>query len=334
MHSGSILLVGGSGVVGRQAARWIRQRQPDAALLIGGRNMDTAGAIAEQVGNARPLKIDMDKPRLGLADDVKVSAVVMLAPDDGLNGLAYAQDQGVPFLSIVNGLVEVGPEIALFAHNATAAPVILASHWMGGAATFLALKLAQRFEVTRSITLGAIIDENDQAGPTALEDMERVHESAPPALIFKDGRRTWLTGDAVKAPLRAIDGRSLEASAFSTFDTASLYVATGARNIRFDLASGSSSSREAGGEPAAEIVVEVEGDVDGRAQRVRGTLEFKEGLASLTGLCVALAVGAALGLEGRSALKAGMSLPELLWRPDDYLEQLAHSGVTIEEQRL
>lgn len=331
MSLNPVLLIGGSGVVGRQTAKWFRERHPQVPLLIGGRNLQTAREVAHKVGAAQAIAIDLDKPGLGLEGDVQVSAVVMLAPDEALNGLAYAQNQHVPYLSIVNGLVEVGPELALFAHRATAAPVILASHWMAGAAMFLALKAVSNFDITHSIRLGAIIDENDLAGPAALEDMARVHDTAPAALAFEKGRRVWLSGEAVNGTVQAIDGRSLAAKAFSTFDTASLYSATGVPNIRFDLVTDASSRRLKGGEPAAEIVVEVEGEIGGRAQRLRATLEFKEGLASLTGLCVALSLSCALGLNDRSPSTPGLYLPEMLWETEAFIDVLIRSGVEVTE---
>jgi hypothetical protein len=197
-------------------------------LLIGGRNLQAAGEVAQEAGAAQAVTIDLDKPRLGLDDDVAVAAIVMLAPDNGLKGLSYAQVLGVPYLSIGNGLVEVGPELAFFAHRATAAPIVLASHWLGGAALFLTLNSVKGFESIQSIRLGAILDEKDPAGPSSLEDMERLHEAAPAALAFKGGRRVWLSGDSTKGKVESVDGRSLDATAFSSFDIVSLHAAAGA----------------------------------------------------------------------------------------------------------
>lgn len=143
MTTGQVLLVGGSGNVGRAAVTWLRERHPGVPLLIGGRNLQAASDIAQEAGGAEAAAIDLDAPHLGLGDDVDVAAVVMLAPEAGLEGLGYAQDLGVPFLNIANHLAEVGPEMALFAHRATAAPVVLASHWLGGAALFLAQSSAR-----------------------------------------------------------------------------------------------------------------------------------------------------------------------------------------------
>ena len=195
---GQVLFAGGSGFVGRTAVRWFRERHPSVRVLVGGRNLQAAGEIAQEVGDAEAVAIDLDKPRLGLGGDVAVAAVVMLAPEAGLKGLSYAQDLGVPYLNINAAVTEIGPELALFAHRATAAPVVLASHWMAGAAVFLALNSAKGFEIVQSIRLGAIVDEQDPVGPAALEDMERVHGAAPAALVFEGGRRAWLSGDAAK----------------------------------------------------------------------------------------------------------------------------------------
>jgi hypothetical protein len=328
---GQVLFAGGAGFVGRTAVRWFRQRHPSVRVLVGGRNLQAAGEIAQEVGNAAAVAIDLDKPHLGLGEDITVAAVVMLAPEAGLKGLSYAQDLGVPYLNINAALTEIGPELALFAHRATSAPVVLASHWMAGAATLLALNSAKGFESVRSIRLGAIVDEKDPVGPAALEDMKRVHSAAPAAMVFEGGRRGWLSGDAAKGKFTSVDGRSLDATAFSTFDTASLYAATGASDIRFDLVNGESSSRRRGGEVATEIVVEIEGEADGRMKRSRSTLEFKYGTASLTGLSIVLLLASVLGLGDRDPARPGLYLPELLSDSKWFLDELRSAGATISE---
>jgi hypothetical protein len=331
MTTAQVLFAGGSGVVGRAAVRWFRQRHPGIPVLIGGRNLQAAGEVAQEVGAAEAVAIDIDKPRLGLGDDVAVAAVVMLAPEAGLKGMSYAQDLGVPYLNINAALTESGPELALFAHRATAAPVVLASHWMAGAATFLALNSAKGFEIVQSIRLGAIVDEKDTVGPAALEDMERVHGAAPPAMVFEGGRRVWLFGDAAKGKFKSVDGRSLDATAFSTFDTVSLHAATRAPDVRFDLVNGESSSRRRGGEAATEIVVEIEGESDGQTKRSRSVLEFKHGTASLTGLSVVLSLASVLGLNDRFPARPGLYLPELLSDTKWFLDELRSAGATIYE---
>lgn len=331
MTTQQILFAGGSGTVGRTAIKWFRERYPDVPVLVAGRNLQAAGEVAREVGAAQAVAIDLDKPRLGLDDGVALGAVVMLAPDDGLKGLSYAQDLGIPYLNIGNGLVEVGPELALFAHRATAAPVVLASQWAAGAAVFLALDSAKGFEQVRSITIGVVLDEKDAAGPLALEDLKRLSEVAPAALVFKGGRRTWLSGDDIKGKIKAIDGRALEANAYSPFDIISLYAATGAPDIRLYLTSDESSSRRRGDEVAAEIIVDIEGEANGQPKRSRSTLEFKHGQASLTGLSVVLSLAAVLGLDGGSPARAGLYMPELLGEAKWFMDELRKAGAVIHE---
>lgn len=316
----TVLFAGGTGSVGRPALRWFRKRHPDRAVLVGGRNLEAAGELARELGMAEPVAIDLDRPRLGL--DRKVTAVVMVAPDHGLRGFEYAQELGVPYVNISTGLTEVGAELALFAHRPSAAPIVLASHWMGGASLFLALHAAKRFERVHAIRFGAIYDEKDPAGPAALEDMKRVHDAAPAALAFEDGGRAWLTGEKAKGKVHAVDGRTLEADAFSTLDVPSLRAATGAPDIRFDLLTGESSSRRRGGKPSAEIVVDIDGDVSGEKTHVRSTLEFEAGGASLTALSVVL-------LLAKPPTRPGLYLPENVLDAGEALEALRAEGAKL-----
>ncbi|WP_295619117.1 hypothetical protein [Chamaesiphon sp. GL140_3_metabinner_50] len=154
---------------------------------------------------------------------------------------------------------------------------------------------------------------------------------APPALVFEGGRRVWLSGDDAKGKFESVDGRSLDATAFSTFDTASLHAATGAPDIRFDLMNGESSSHRRGGEVATEIVVEIEGEADGRMKRSRRVLEFKYGTASLTGLSIVLCLASVLGLGERDPARPKLYLPELLSDSKWFLDELRSAGATISE---
>ena len=330
MTTAPILFAGGSGSVGRKTIADFRKRYPHVPVLVGGRNLKTAGEVAQAAGLAKAIAIDLDKPQLGLADDVAVGAVVMLVPDNALLGLRFAQDRAVPYVSIGGGLIEVASELALFMHRPNAAPIVIAAHWMAGAAVMLASKAAQAFDRVRSIHMGALVDDQDSVGPTALEDMARLHEAAPAAFALKDGKRIWLTGDAINRNIDTVDGRRLKGSAFSSFDVVSLQAATGAADIRFDLVTAESSSRRAGGGAATEIMVEIEGDADGRATRSRSTLVFDEGTAALTGVSVVLALSALLGLDGQAPTPAGLYMPELLWDANTYLAALIRAGAQIE----
>ena len=73
-----VLVVGGSGIVGAQAALTLRRLHPDLPIAIGGRNLERAGKTARDVGNAEAVKVEVGQPGLGLTDK-RFSAVVMFA---------------------------------------------------------------------------------------------------------------------------------------------------------------------------------------------------------------------------------------------------------------
>ncbi|MFP3979041.1 hypothetical protein [Marinobacter sp. KMM 10035] len=326
---GKVLFVGGTGTVGRQAVKYFRQRHPDLPIMIGGRNLENASSMAIEVGNAEAVRIDLDKPFLGLGSDASLSAVVMMTPDDNLKALSYAQDMHIPYLSIGNWLVEVGAEMAHFARRPNASPVVLASHWHGGAAVFLALATAKDLDSVQSVKIGAVVDPIDPTGPNAIDDMERAGDGVSGILAFEGGRRVWLTGSSALKTVQTIDGRSLQASAFAPYDIVSLQAATGADDVRFDLATGISSSRLRGGNLSTEHILEIEGEVGGSPRQRRSTIEFTKGQAALTGLSAMLSLSTVLGYEGHPPVPPGLYFPELLMDTDWFLDELVQAGAVV-----
>lgn len=60
-----VLFAGGSGVVGRTAIKWLRERHPDTPVLVGGRDLHKASQVAREVDGAEAVAIDLDKFRMG-----------------------------------------------------------------------------------------------------------------------------------------------------------------------------------------------------------------------------------------------------------------------------
>lgn len=326
--TGKVLFVGGSGVVGSRAAKLFRERHADVPILIGGRDLEKAHAVAREVGNAEAVQVDIDKPGLGISENTFVAAVVMLVPDEGLRGLMLAQGLGAPYLSIGNWLVEVGAEMAHFMRAPKASAIVLASHWQGGAAVFLTHATVKNLDRVRSVKIGAIVDDRDAVGPATLADMARGSDSGG-ALAFEDGHRVWLSGASSQRVIKAVDGREIDAMAFAPYDVVSLHALTGAPNVRFDFASAISSSRLGGGDIATELVVEVEGDVGGEPQVRRSTIEFTKGQAALTATSVALVLSRILGLEGGLPMSPGLYFPEHILSTEWFLDELVREGATV-----
>ena len=138
------LIVGGLGVVGALAARTLRRLEPDLPIAIGGRDQARATALAQEIGRASAAPIDLDRPDLGLPGGARFSAVAMFVKDHTLNSLRYAQAEGVPYLDISSGPFEIAPFVALHNERPSAAPILLASHYLAGTVTLLGPALRPR----------------------------------------------------------------------------------------------------------------------------------------------------------------------------------------------
>ncbi len=254
-----VLIIGGSGVVGSQAAKAIRRLHPDLPLAIGGRDLSRAQAVASEVGGATGVRVDLDRADLGLNDKDAFSAVVIFVKDERLTSMRYAQGRGIPYISLSSGTFEIGPEVAQYIHAPDKAPILLASHWLAGAAIFPVLEALSSYETVDAIRIGVLLDEEDMGGPAALADYNRITGNAPASLTVKDGKLHWASGQEASARYKSVDGVELDAAAYSPFDVMALATRTGAREIRLDLAYSVSASRRRGEPFSTEITLEIEG---------------------------------------------------------------------------
>ena len=322
-----VLIIGGSGVVGSQAAQALRRLHPALPIAIGGRDLAKAQAVADAVGGAVATVVDLQRADLGLAANARYSAVVVFVKDAGLNTLKYAQAHGLPYLSTSSGSFEIAPEVAHHIRAPAAAPLLLASHWLAGAATLPALHYAREFGRIDRIDLSALLDEQDMGGPAAYADYERLTTAAG-AQVLEDGQWRWLRGAEAVRDIRSIDGVAVQGAAYSPLDVVSLAAATGARWIRLDMGLGVTASRRRGEAYSTEIAIEIEGQGhDGQPLRVRHELVHPGGQAPLTALSIALGVERLLGLAGGAPVAPGLYFPDSLIAPDYYLQRLQEAGV-------
>lgn len=325
-----VLIIGGSGIVGSLAAKALRRLQPGLPITIGGRDLAKAETVARAVGNADAATIDLSRRDLGLSAERSFSAVVVFLKDDTLNALRYAQAKGLPYLSLSSGVFETGPDMALYIHNPTSAPILLASNWLAGAATFPTLLFARDFASIDAIEIAAVLDEQDMGGPAAYADFERLTQMAPKPLILKDGRWRWASGEDAVRRVVDVDGTEVEAQTYSPFDVLSLASATDAKSVRFDLVYGQSASRRQGGRFSTAIIIEITGELkNGERGRVRHELTHPEGQAPVTAIGVAVGIERLLGLAGGAAVAPGLYLPEVLIQPEYMMQRLQEAGMEV-----
>lgn len=326
-----ILLMGGSGAIGRQTARAIRATYPDVPLLIGGRDLTKAQNAAAEMSGALGVAIDTACADLGLGER-KISAVVVLYKDHSLVGLRFAQSRGVPHLSISSGVFEIAPEIASFVNAPAAAAVVLGYEWLVGATTVPALHLTKPFGQVHEIRIGALVDEKDVGGPAVAADFEHLNHLMPAALTRRAGVYLWRKGNDAKAVFSALDGTEINASGFSSIDVVGLASSTGAQSVQFDLGMGISSSRRKGGTFSTEIILDISGlDLAGQALRTRHAVVHPGGAAPLTGMGIALLLERLVGLDGKPPVAPGLYFPYQILDASHYLARLAKEGGQVLE---
>ena len=150
--------------------------------------------------------------------DRRVAAVAVFYANERLAGLRFAQGLGVPHLSISSGIYEIAPEVATYMHSPGAAAIVLGYEWLVGATIVAAFACAKPFAKLHEVTIGVLVDEQDEGGSAVAEDFERLSRMMPAALTRRDGGYAWRSKDDAKADFRAIDGTKIEGAGFSSID--------------------------------------------------------------------------------------------------------------------
>lgn len=323
-----VLIIGGSGFVGALAARILRKLHPAVPIAIGGRNLEKAQAVASEIGNAEAVVVDLNRRDLGLSADKAFSTIAMFVYDDTLNALHYARDKAVPYLSLSTGIHEIGPEVAIYAHRASA-PLLMGSSWLGGAASLAIVHFAKQFETVESIEIAALLDEHDMGGPAAEADFNRL-TMVPNTMVLDDDKWHWTATGEQGRMVTSVDGRQVPGLTYSPFDVFSLPVTTGARTVRFDFALGETASRHRGEHFSTEITFAISGTrKDGTTGRSRYEFVHPEGQAPVTALSVVLAVERLLGLDGAAPAAPGLYFAERLIDADHAVERFKAFGTRI-----
>lgn len=325
-----VLIIGGSGVVGSRAARALRQLQPELPITIGARDLARAGTIAEEIGRATAVSIDLERRDLGLPPAPSFGAVVVLLKDQSLNSMKYAQQHGVPYVSFSDWVFDIGPEVAQFIHRPASAPILLLGHLLGGTVTLATLHFATEFRRVRAIEIGGVFYDDDVGGPTAAVDWERLRTAVPRPLLLRDGKWLWASGDDAARSFTDADGTERRGQAYPMLDVVSLAAATDASSIRVDFALREAASRRDGQRASTEIIIEIEGELeDGSTSRVRHELIDGDVYSALSARGVALAVERLLGLAGGPPVAAGLHHPEGLLDPVYVIDRLREFGTRI-----
>ncbi|WP_067462684.1 saccharopine dehydrogenase [Nocardia amamiensis] len=329
-QSKSVLIMGGSGQAGAGAATLLRRWYPALPLTIAGRDLDRAQRVADELGAAEAVTIDLKRSDLGLPPRDEYSAVVAALWDDRRHGLRFAQQRGLPYLSMSSGLVDIAPEVVAGAQRANAAPILVASHYLAGLVVLATLDSAREFDRIDTIRIGALLDESDTGGPAGIADLQRWSAVTSAGLVRRDGVFTWVTGPDAQGDVSGLDGVVLPGQSIAILDVPSLALATGAQNVRFDFAVGESPGRRRGEPASMEVRIDLDGvGPAGAPLRTSRYLIHPAGQRPLTALGVALGVERLLGLRGE-AVPPGIHTPEALLDPAYAVERMVEIGTILQ----
>ncbi|NEW45042.1 saccharopine dehydrogenase [Nocardia cyriacigeorgica] len=328
-HRKPVLLLGGSGQAGSDTAAHLRRWHPELPLTIAGRNPARAQRVADELGGATAITIDLTRRDLGLPAGEQYAAVVATVWDSRLNGLRFAQDHGAPYASLSSGMIDIAPEITAGTQRPAAAPVLMASHWAAGVITLVALEWAKEFDRVDTIRIGAILDENDAGGPAGLADLERWAEVTSAGYARRDGVFAWIGAAEAQVELHSLDGTAVTGQTVPILDVTSLGLATGAPNVEFAFAVGESAGSRRGEGPSVEIRIDLEGlGRSGAPLTINRHVVHLSGQRPLTSLGLALGVERLLGLRG-DAVTPGIYTPEVLLDSAYVVEQLVDVGTSF-----
>ncbi|MEU4343089.1 saccharopine dehydrogenase [Nocardia sp. NPDC023852] len=328
-QSKPVLIMGGSGQAGADTATILRRWHPTLPLTIAGRDLDRAQRVADELGAATAVTIDLRRSDLGLPADHNYSAVVAALWDNRLNGLRYAQHHGLPYLSISSGLLDIAPEVVASGQRAGAAPILVASHCFAGILVLATLDSAREFDRIDTIRISAVLDETDTGGPAGIADLQRLAAAPSGGLVRRDGVFTWVTGPEAEVGVPSVDGTVLPGQILAFLDVPSLALATGAPNVLFEFAVGETASRRRGEPASTEVRIDLEGtDPTGAPLSTSCYLVHPAGQRPLTALGVALGVERLLGLRGE-AVAPGIHTPEALLDPAYVVERMVEIGTTF-----
>jgi len=327
-----VLVIGGSGIVGRYFAKALRKLQPTLPITVAGRDLAKAKAVAEEAGLAEAVRVDLERRDLGLPEGNSYSAVVVLLKDPTLNAMKYAQAKGLPYVSFSSWLFEIGPEVALYVHAPSRAPVLFLGHFLGGTVTLSTLHFAREFRTIESIDLGVVLGEGDAGGPAAQVDMDRLGAAVARPPILKNGQWLWAGEEDATRRIVGVDGREWQGRALPAPDVASLAAATDAKSLRVDVA------LRPGDGLTHEVIIEIAGTKnDGSTGRFRYTLVDPASHSETSARGVAFAVERLLGLAGgrerpTTAARPGLYHPESLLDPGYVVERMQEFGTRIERR--
>ncbi|MFA4836984.1 MAG: saccharopine dehydrogenase [Dehalococcoidia bacterium] len=350
----AVLIVGGYGVVGQQAAQVIRQRHPDLPLIIGGRNPAKAETLVRELTNATIAMLDMEQPNP--LNGVMPRAILAVVNDPLDYLLLDAVRGGIPYVDITRWTERVKVAVSRVSTESLRAPVMLSSAWMAGVAAVVAIAVSRQLRSVDSIDISILYSLKDKAGPNSAEYMDRL---ATPFEVMLNGERKRAYPYTDPRKITFPGGYSAKAYRFDTPDQLTLPTTTGAKTVAARIAFDDAMSTSLlvlltrsgiwklisgdrfttlrrsllynpGSGASHEIVIEAAGiGENDNPKTVRATIVDPKGQTHLTALGALIQLERLLGLDGASPPVSDIVYPDTAPQIDSAFQVLRNFGVTV-----
>lgn len=350
----SVLIAGGYGVVGQQIAEAIRANHPELPIVIAGRNPEKGQALADSLGNASVLSLNMEQSNPLKNSKPRAVLAAVNDPNDYL--LLDAIKKGIPYLDITRWTERLREAVEVTKKENLKAPVMFSSAWMAGVAAVVTRELTKNTKSINNIDIAVLYSLKDKAGPNSTEYMDRL--TTPFEVIINgESKQVYPYTDPKKITFPS--GYSAKAYRFDTPDQFTLPKTTNATTvsarIAFDdaistcllvmltrsgiwkLFSGErfKSLRQSilfnpGKGANHEIVIEAQGtDHTAKPVQLRATVLDPKGQTHLTAVGAAIQLDRLLGLDGASAPSSSIVFPDTAPQTSHALKVLRSSGIEV-----
>jgi hypothetical protein len=342
-----LLIVGGYGLVGGQAARLLRQRHPDLPLLLGGRHPEAARALAAAIGaSAVAIDVAAEQPLASLPERPAAVLAAVSDPRDYL--LVDAMRRGIPIADINRaGHASILDVAVAAARERPAAAVLLSGSWMAGVSALMAAAVVRELGGAERVDISALASPDDRVGPDSWGFSDRL---AWPYYPMRGGRRQPAHPLTGLRRVRCADLGDRPAALVGTLEQTTLPITLGVPTVETRMALQSVAAlygliglKRSGalrwlarpalrGTRAALLQRPGTGDFAGITVTARNLgrsvsvdLLDTRGQAHLSAIGAAIAAERVLG----SGLPAGLSFPEQSADPEADLELLRRAGVVV-----
>jgi saccharopine dehydrogenase-like NADP-dependent oxidoreductase len=352
----AVLIVGGYGIVGAQIASILRQRHPKMPLVIAGRDFEKAKQLADTLGYAEGIKMDVAKVNQISPLHEKLAAVVTATNDPNNYVLLETIRNHIPYIDITRWTSQLKQAIIRIAGENITQPIIFSSAWMAGAAALLAKKVSEQFSIIDTLDIDILFSLKDKAGPNSIEYIDQLGTpydvldggnirtvkpmTEPKHVDFKSGFSTNTyrldTPDQLTLPMSS---SANSVAARITYDDKhsarflSLMIRSGIWRVInrpiFKKFRHSLLYNPGEGGPHEVLVTVVGKGLDGSHKTVRASLLDDEGQTHLTALGAVIQVERGIAIGGNSGISHGITFPERHEDIDIALTTLQEHGVRV-----